>query len=114
MVINRTCNSEKGSTTGKLAYLEGIRGLMAFNVVLCHFICIYYPQMYFPDFEGVSKGFLCYFSTTPLSILINGNIAVQYFFVLTGFLVGKTFLQGPYLHAAFPAAASIDIFGLFL
>ncbi len=29
------------------------------------------------------------FSYTPLSIFVNGNIAVQYFFVLTGFLVAR-------------------------
>lgn len=31
------------------------------------------------------------FCNHPLSALLNGNIAVQYFFVLTGFLVGRSF-----------------------
>ena len=31
----------------KLTHLEGMRALMALNVLLCHFACVYYPQMYF-------------------------------------------------------------------
>lgn len=30
----------------RLEYLDGIRSLMAINVVLCHFVEVYYPQMY--------------------------------------------------------------------
>lgn len=29
--------------------LDGIRGLMAINVVICHFICAFYPEMYFVE-----------------------------------------------------------------
>ncbi len=79
------------SASGKLEFLDGIRGLMAFNVILCHFVCVYYPQMYYPEYAESMGGFLGLFATTPLSALINGNIAVQYFFVLTGFLVGRSF-----------------------
>lgn len=77
--------------SGKLEYLDGIRGLMAFNVILCHFVCAYYPQMYYSEYADSLGGFLSLFAETPLSVLVNGNIAVQYFFVLTGFLVGRSF-----------------------
>jgi len=70
----------------KLSYLEGMRALMAFNVILCHFVCVYYPQMYFTEYSGP----LSCFATTPLSALVNGNIAVVFFFALTGFLVGRS------------------------
>ena len=73
----------------KIEFLEGLRGLLALNVVINHFIVVFYPQMYFEDFAIKDGGFLSLFASTPLSVLINGNIAVQYFFVLTGFLVGK-------------------------
>lgn len=68
--------------------LDGIRGLMAINVVICHFICAYYPEMYFIDSTAGNK-ILKLFAYTPLSALVNGNIAVQYFFVLSGFLTAS-------------------------
>ncbi|MBR0348170.1 MAG: acyltransferase [Clostridia bacterium] len=74
----------------KLHYLDGMRGLMAINVILCHFVCVYYPQMYFESAANQSYGFLSLFATTPLSITVNGNIAVLYFMALTGFLVGMS------------------------
>ena len=77
----------------KLTHLEGMRALMALNVLLCHFVCVYYPQMYFTGEQY--SGALTMFATTPLSALVNGNIAVVFFFALTGFLVGRSvFLKG--------------------
>jgi len=70
----------------KCLYLEGMRALMAINVILCHFVCVYYPQMYFTEQSGP----LSCFATTPLSVLVNGNIAVVFFFALTGVLVGRS------------------------
>lgn len=77
-------------TTNKLYYLDGMRGLMAINVILCHFVCVYYPQMYFKNNAAQDSGFLSLFATTPLSVTVNGNIAVMYFMALTGFLVGMS------------------------
>lgn len=74
----------------KLHYLDGMRGFMAINVILCHFCCVFYPQMYFENAAREASGFLSLFATTPLSALVNGNIAVMYFMVLTGFLVGMS------------------------
>lgn len=83
------------SSKGKLTYLEGMRALMAFNVILCHFVCVYYPMMYF---QGYDSALSC-FESTPLSALVNGNIAVVFFFALTGFLVGRSvFLKNVDMH----------------
>ncbi len=73
---------------GKFEFLDGLRGLMAINVIICHFICVYFPQMYFEKFAEQDESILTVFAKTPLSILVNGDIAVRYFFVLTGLLVG--------------------------
>lgn len=77
-------------TQQPLYFLDGIRGFMALNVILCHFAVVYYPQMYFSDKAISMGGWLSLFALTPLSALINGDIAVRYFFVLTGFLVGRS------------------------
>ena len=77
----------------KLHYLEGLRGIMAMNVILCHFICVYYPIMYFQNYSQENNSYLNIFTNTPLSVLVNGNVAVVFFFVLTGFLVGMSCFQ---------------------
>lgn len=84
---NRTVSKEP---INKLYYLDGMRGLMAINVILCHFVCVYFPQMYFQSSAQESSDFLSLFATTPLSATVNGNIAVMYFMALTGFLVGMS------------------------
>lgn len=34
----------------RIKWLDGIRGIMAVNVILNHFVCIYFPQMYFGEY----------------------------------------------------------------
>ena len=110
----------------RLKYLDGLRGLMSINVLLCHFICVYYPEMYTMAWaEKYSGGTpLQIFASTPLSVLVNGNVAVQYFFVLSGFLAASSVFQkkdvdlfqsitGRYLRL-FPVVASTTFFSFLL
>lgn len=85
---------EKSNNLTKLDYLDGMRGLMSINVILCHFVTIFFPQMYLAEH---SKGdFLSLFGSTPLNVFVNGNIAVCYFFVLTGFLSARSVYVNDY------------------
>ena len=80
----------------RFIFLDGIRGIMSINVVICHFIVVYYPAMYFEEFASTYP-LQSIVATTPLSVFVNGNIAVQYFFVLAGFLTAYTlFHSAPY------------------
>lgn len=85
---------------GRLDFLDGLRGLAALNVVLNHFVCAYYPQMFFASEAKSMGGFLSLFCYTPLGVLVNGSVAVQFFFVLTGFLVARRVISSPGLRAA--------------
>lgn len=69
----------------KIKCLDGLRGLMSINVVLNHFIVVFFPAMYFINFH-TNSSFQEFYSNSPFAVLTNGNVAVQYFFVLSGFL----------------------------
>lgn len=74
----------------RISFLDGMRGLMALNVVICHFVVGYYPQMYYWEDTQKFGGFLSLFATTPLSVLVIGDVAVRYFFVLSSFLIASS------------------------
>lgn len=78
----------------RIDYLDGLRGIMSINVVICHFIDAFYPQMYKSVLD--KSDFLTYFGATPLNVFVNGNIAVMYFFMLTGFLVMRSAIKYDY------------------
>ena len=79
----------------KLAYLESLRGLAAFIVVLNHFAVAFYPALYFGATEPVhtAKGIEVFISGTPLNLLYNGSFAVAVFFVLSGFVLTYKFFK---------------------
>ena len=35
---------------GRLKFLDGLRGLAALNVIICHFVVVYFPQMYYKEY----------------------------------------------------------------
>lgn len=68
----------------RLNYLDSIKGIMSLNVVIHHFVVVFYPTLYFIDINNTSLQQT--YAQSPLSVLTNGNIAVMFFFVLSGFL----------------------------
>ncbi|MFJ7729607.1 acyltransferase family protein, partial [Neobacillus sp. NPDC097160] len=65
----------------KLNYLDGLRGLAAFIVVIHH-----YTNGFYPAYGGNE------IAKSPISILYDGNFSVCVFFVLSGFVLsGKYF-----------------------
>lgn len=44
----------------RLKFLDGIRGLAALNVIICHFVVIYFPQMYYKEYADSWGGYLVY------------------------------------------------------
>lgn len=108
------------------ASADGLRGLAALIVVLCHFGGAFAPAAFlslYPTVFGVtpSVGWETLLSYFPLSLLINGHLAVLVFFVLSGYVLTKpawesgdkeTILRrllGRYFRLNIPLAASIII-----
>ncbi len=77
----------------KIDYLESLRGLAAFVVVIAHFVVAFYPALYWarPDQVHTEHGVELAISGTPLNLLYNGDFSVAIFFVLSGFVLSYKF-----------------------
>ncbi|MEI6588178.1 MAG: acyltransferase [Candidatus Moraniibacteriota bacterium] len=105
----------------KIRYLDGLRGLAAFEVIFHHFILAFYPALFSgPEIlTHMKAGEEVYLSGSPLNLLYNGNFAVCIFFVLSGYVLShKFFLHKDheiitasaikrYVRLAIPVAVSI-------
>ncbi len=76
----------------RLEHLDGIRGIAAFAVFVCHFIQVFLPHVYYLDRAGGHGMWEDEFATSPFNIIVNGNFAVCLFFVLSGFVLSHRFL----------------------
>lgn len=75
----------------KLYYLEGIRGIAAFIVVLAHFVQVFYISLFSLDPTTMHSRFESTIAATPFNIFYNGNFAVCIFFVLSGYVLSYKF-----------------------
>lgn len=77
----------------KILYLDGLRGLAAYQVVFHHFILAFYPALFWAP--GVRThlpdGVEAFISGSPINIFYNGNFAVCIFFVLSGYVLSHKF-----------------------
>lgn len=75
--------------TKKIYYLDGLRGLAAFIVVIHHLVLAFYPALYNgdPEQSHTSSNLEIYFANSPLNLVYAGNFSVCIFFVLSGFVL---------------------------
>lgn len=78
MPVQATTNSQHRYTQ-----LDSLRGLAALFVFFTHYLG---AQIASPSFNVIKK--------TPLGVLFNGNAAVMFFFVLSGFVLSLPFVSG--------------------
>ena len=73
----------------KIAYIDGLKGLGALMVYLCHFVFAFYYGAYSLDMAhaNTASGLEIALGKTPLNLLYNGNFAVELFLVLGGFVL---------------------------
>ncbi|MDB5134935.1 MAG: Peptidoglycan/LPS O-acetylase OafA/YrhL, contains acyltransferase and SGNH-hydrolase domain [Mucilaginibacter sp.] len=76
----------------KLTYLEGIRGLAAFMVVIHHYLLAFYPAQASGDATNTHFGSLeLWYYKSPFIFLTNGQLFVFVFFILSGYVLSKKF-----------------------
>lgn len=77
----------------KIKYLDGLRGVAAFIVVLSHYMVGFYPASYTGRLEDIRAGHAIdlLVSGTPLNVLYGGNFAVTIFFILSGYVLTYRF-----------------------
>src|SRR3954468_1590967 len=73
----------------RIAYLESIRGLAALQVVLLHSFAAFAPGLVFT--APSSQAVLNYIHLSPLYFLYDGYSAVYVFFVLSGYVLTRSF-----------------------
>lgn len=81
--------SKRKPMEDKIIYLDGIRGLAAFMVVIYHHFYGFYPKFLYPSENKV----LTLLSGSPFNIFYNGNFAVYIFFILSGYVLTYKFFK---------------------
>lgn len=77
----------------KLKYLDGLRGVAAFIVVLHHFAAAFYPATYLGEDVVRHTPWDILFLKTPLGIFTAGNFAVMVFFILSGYVLSEKYFR---------------------
>ncbi|PIF21360.1 acyltransferase family protein [Candidatus Pantoea floridensis] len=89
--------SYKASTKDEAA--DGLRGVASLSVFLCHFLISFYPLGFdkiYPNsaFDYANDGIISKILRLPLlSVFWNGTLAVSIFFVLSGYVLTKSFYE---------------------
>lgn len=71
----------------RIFYLDGLRGLAAFIVLISHVIVAFYPALYFGAEGRAGFEFEDWLSKSPFFVIYSGTFAVFVFFVLSGFVI---------------------------
>ncbi len=73
----------------KLRYIDGLRGIGAGMVYLCHFVFAFYYGAYslMPEHTHTDSQLEITLGKTPLNLFYNGNFAVELFLVISGFVL---------------------------
>lgn len=75
----------------KITYLEGLRGICCFIVIIDHCISIYKPDIRYTALSGLGGTIRRLIAWTPLNIIYSGIAPVCIFFILSGFVLSIKF-----------------------
>lgn len=79
----------------KEKYLDGLRGLAAFIVVVSHFLIGFYPSFHTGNIDTLrtNSGIEILFAKTPLNLIYGGNVSVCIFFILSAYVLTYRFFR---------------------
>ena len=79
----------------KLDYIDGLKGIGALMVYLCHFVFAFYYAAYtlLPEHVNTKTGIELRIGKTPLNFFYNGNGAVCLFLVFSGFVLCLSYFR---------------------
>lgn len=81
----------------RIRYLDGLRGILAIIVFIHHFLFAFCPELVFGgDLESFKSGawtFSRLFALTPLNLVFNPGAAINFFFLLSGYVQSLHYFQ---------------------
>jgi peptidoglycan/LPS O-acetylase OafA/YrhL len=78
------------SSTSRVTFLDGLRGIAAFIVIVSHLVAGFYPALYFGAEGRMGVPLQDALARSPLFVLYSGTFAVYVFFVLSGFVIAAS------------------------
>lgn len=81
-----------GTARPRFLQLDGLRGVAALLVLVCHGVVTFMWGLYTGRPENARWPFELWLSGSPLALVFDGNLPVCLFFVLSGFVLSGSFL----------------------
>ncbi len=83
------------SARGRIAWLDGLRGIAAIQVVLLHLTTVFLPGLGAVDPSLMRHGWEHLIADTPLFLIINGYGSIYLFFLMSGVALTHSFARTP-------------------
>jgi peptidoglycan/LPS O-acetylase OafA/YrhL len=94
--VDRDAAPARAASSARVRWLDGLRGLAAFQVVLLHYACAFLPGLNVLQPNLARYGWEPFVSQTPAFFLLNGYGAVYLFFLLSGTALTIGFASRPF------------------
>ncbi len=84
------------------AAADGLRGFAAFNVVLCHYVAAFWPELLRKNYTGLEVSYQSasaverVLGSPVVTLFFNGHFPVLIFFVLSGFVLAQPAVGNDY------------------
>ncbi len=104
MTVKNNCRTEeragnmekaRDGSREKMDYIDGLKGIGALMVYLCHFVFAFYYAAYtlLPEHVNTKTAIELWIGKTPLNFFYNGNGAVCLFLVFSGFVLCLSYFR---------------------